>query len=55
MDPITIAIMAIVVGACAVGLIVKVLLFKGIDKAVNDHGRRRHINNPPREIDISDE
>ena len=54
MDPIAVAIMAIVVGICVVGFFVKVLLFKSINKAVDNHGRRRHVNNPPREIELTD-
>jgi len=55
MDPITVVIMAVIFGACAVGLIVRIILVKGIDKAVDNYGRRRHVNNPPREIYLSDE
>ena len=55
MDITTVSIMALVIGICIVGLIVRILLFKGIDKAVDNHGRRRQVNNPPREIKLSDE
>jgi len=55
MDPVTIEILAIIIGAGVIGLILKILLFKSIDKAVDNHGRRRHVNNPPREIELSKE
>ena len=55
MDLTSVSIIAIIIGISVVGLIVRILLFKGIDKAVDNHGRRRQVNNPPREIKLSDE
>jgi len=44
MDPtiIAIALIVAVVGVSVVASIVKARLFKGIDKAVDNHGRKNH-------------
>ena len=50
MDPVTIEIMALIIGGSVAGLILKMLVFKRIDKAVDNHGKRKHTINPTREI-----